>query len=217
MADGTTRIYRFGPFVLDVADRSLKRQGAPISLTPKTFDLLVALADNAGRLVEKDALLRSVWPDVAVEEGNLTKGVFSLRQLLEEEGGPRYIETVPKRGYRFIAPITAENAERQPAAAAGPAATGTPENSIAVMPFTDMSAARDQEFFCEGMSEEIINALGRVPELRVASYTSSHAIQRERGRPTDDRAGTHGRLAAGGQRSQGWRHRANCRAAGAIG
>jgi TolB-like protein/Flp pilus assembly protein TadD len=173
MADGTTRIYRFGPFVLDVADRSLKRQGAPISLTPKTFDLLVALADNAGRLVEKDALLRSVWPDVAVEEGNLTKGVFSLRQLLEEEGGPRYIETVPKRGYRFIAPITAENAERQPAAAAGPAATGTPENSIAVMPFTDMSAARDQEFFCEGMSEEIINALGRVPELRVASYTSS--------------------------------------------
>src|SRR5919106_3132675 len=118
MPEGTARIYRFGPFVLDVADHSLKRDGAPISLTPKTFGLLVALVENAGRLVEKDALLRSVWPDVAVEEGNLTKGVFSLRQLLEEEGGPRYIETVPKRGYRFIAPVTAVPDEQaRPAAA----------------------------------------------------------------------------------------------------
>jgi TolB-like protein/Tfp pilus assembly protein PilF len=181
MADGTTRIYRFGPFVLDVADRSLKRQGSPVSLTPKTFDLLVALVENAGRLVEKDALLATVWPDVAVEEGNLTKGVFSLRQLLEEEGGPRYIETVPKRGYRFVAPLIFGDVE-PPTAPAAPAATGTPENSIAVMPFTDMSATRDQEFFCEGMSEEIINALGRVPQLRVASYTSS---LRFKGRPTD--------------------------------
>src|SRR5918993_2907962 len=104
---GGTPIYRFGPFALDVADRSLKRDGAPISLTPKTFDLLVALVENAGRLVEKDVLLKAVWPDVAVEEGNLTKGVFSLRQLLEQEG-TRYIETVPKRGYRFVAAVTRE-------------------------------------------------------------------------------------------------------------
>jgi TolB-like protein/Flp pilus assembly protein TadD len=174
MARGTTRIYRFGPFVLDVADRSLKRRGAPVSLTPKTFDLLVTLVENAGRLVDKDTLLRTVWPDVAVEEGNLTKGVFSLRQLLEQEGGPRYIETVPKRGYRFVAPLTDADAEQPPVVApAASVAVLAPENSIAVMPFTDMSAARDQEFFCEGMSEEIINALGRVPELRVASYTSS--------------------------------------------
>ena len=62
---------------------------------------------NAGRLVEKDTLLKSVWPDVAVEEGNLTKGIFSLRQLLEQEG-VRYIETVPKRGYRFAATVTRE-------------------------------------------------------------------------------------------------------------
>ena len=173
MAEGTARVYRFGPFSLDVADRSLKRHGSPISLTPKAFDLLVALVENAGRLVEKDALLRSVWPDVAVEEGNLTKGIFSLRQILEEDGGTRYIETVPKRGYRFVAAVTAAQDER-PAALTPPAAVATPpENAIAVMPFRDMSPARDQEFFCEGMSEEIINALGRVPELRVASYTSS--------------------------------------------
>ena len=174
--------FRFGPFVLDVADRSLKRGTTAISLTPKLFDLLVALVSNAGRLVDKDTLLRSVWPDVAVEEGNLSKGIFSLRQALEEDG-TRYIETVPKRGYRFVGAVTRE-------ATAGTGETSTDliadspgreqapgENSIAVLPFTDMSAARDQEFFCEGMSEEIINALGRVPALRVASYTSSHRFK----------------------------------------
>jgi TolB-like protein/Tfp pilus assembly protein PilF len=172
MADAATRIYRFGPFVLDIPDRSLKREGTPIALTPKAFDLLAVLVENAGRLVEKDVLLRSVWPDVAVEEGNLTKGVFSLRQLLDEEDGPRYIETVPKRGYRFAAAVSSA-AHSQPPAAAAPAPSAPRENAIAVMPFTDMSATRDQEFFCEGMSEEIINALGRVQDLRVASYTSS--------------------------------------------
>jgi TolB-like protein/tetratricopeptide (TPR) repeat protein len=181
MPEGAARIHRFGPFVLDVGDRSLKRNGAAIPLTPKTFDLLVTLVDNAGRLVEKDSLLRTVWPDVAVEEGNLTKGVFSLRQILEEEGGPRYIETVPKCGYRFVAPITSST--ESPAIRPSDAASAAPsEDAVAVMPFSDMSAARDHEFFCEGMSEEIINALGRVPGLRVASYTSS---LRFKGKVTD--------------------------------
>jgi TolB-like protein len=182
MPEGATRIHRFGPFVLDVGDRSLKRDGAPIALTPKTFDLLVVLIENAGRLVEKDALLKSVWPDVAVEEGNLTKGVFSLRQILEEEGGVRYIETVPKRGYRFIAPITSGVSDSAPVTTSQQTTAAPLENSIAVMPFSDMSAARDHEFFCEGMSEEIINALGRVADLRVASYTSS---LRFKGKVTD--------------------------------
>lgn len=184
MTDKAAGLYRFGPFVLDVADHSLKRHGAPISLTPKTFDLLVALVESAGRLVEKDTLLRRVWPDVAVEEGNLTKGVFSLRQILEEGAETRYIETVPKRGYRFtadVASVRPEPAAAAPVPAAGAAAAQ--ENSIAVMPFTDMSAGRDNEFFCEGMSEEIINALGRVPELRVASYTSSLRFKGQAGDP----------------------------------
>ena len=172
MPQEASLVCRFGPYVLDAADRSLKRAGAPISLTPKQFDLLVVLVENAGRLVEKDALLKKVWPDVAVEEGNLTKGVFGLRQLLEADVESPYIETIPKRGYRFVATVTTEGtaASRtsQPESEVAPA-----ENSVAVMPFSDMSATRDQDFFCEGMSEEIINALGRVSELRVASYTSS--------------------------------------------
>ena len=173
MPEGASLVYRFGPFVLDVGDHSLKRDGTPISLTPKAFDLLVALVENAGRLVEKDLLLKRAWPDVAVEEGNLTKGVFSLRQLLEEQGGTRYIETVPKRGYRFVAPVTAESPRSTTETLPKERVAEPPQNSIAVLPFRDMSANRDQEFFCEGMSEEIINALGRVPDLRVASYTSS--------------------------------------------
>ena len=161
MAEETRAVYRFGSFTLDVPERALKRDGVSISLSPKLFDLLLALVENAGRLVEKDVLLRKVWPDVSVEEGNLTKGVFSLRQILDHDAGSSCIETVPKRGYRFLAPVTTDS-ENVPV-----------ENSIAVMPFSDMSAARDHEFFCEGMSEEIINALGRVPDVRVASYTSS--------------------------------------------
>src|SRR5687768_15325799 len=106
MPETGTAVFRFGPFVLDVADRSLKRDGVPVALTPKLFDLLVALVTNSGRLVEKDTLLKAVWPDVAVEEGNLTKGIFSLRQLLERDLDLRYIETVPKRGYRFVAAVT---------------------------------------------------------------------------------------------------------------
>jgi TolB-like protein/tetratricopeptide (TPR) repeat protein len=176
-------VYRFGPFVLDVGDRSLKRDGVSISLTPKLFDLLVMLVSNAGRLVEKDELLQSVWPDVAVEEGNLNKGIFSLRQLLGQGGEELYIETVPKRGYRFTPAVTSGT---EPKASEPSAATeAVPlENSIAVLPFTDMSAARDQEFFCEGISEEIISALGRDPNVRVASSTSSF---RFKGRVTDAR------------------------------
>ena len=185
MPGGASPVYGFGPFVLDVTDRSLKRDGAAIRLTPKQFDLLFALVQGAGRLVEKDALLQRVWPDVAVDEGNLTKGVFSLRQVLDRDAPARYIETIPKRGYRFVAPVTAVSPGVTGAAVPDAAKQEALEHSIAVLPFTDMSAARDREFFCEGMSEEIINALGRVPDLRVASYTSS---SRFKGKDRDSRA-----------------------------
>jgi TolB-like protein/Tfp pilus assembly protein PilF len=165
-------VYRFGPFVLDVGDRSLRRDGTPVPLTPKLFDLLVILASNAGRLVDKNTLLQAVWPDVAVEEGNLTKGIFSLRQILERDSDDAYIETVPKRGYRFTKAVTAEALVKS-AAQAEDLSSAPLSNSIAVLPFSDMTSARDQDFFCEGMSEEIIGALGRVPDVRVASYTSS--------------------------------------------
>ena len=99
---------QFGDFTLDVSERLLLREGRPVPLTPKAFDVLSALATRPGRLVTKDELIKEVWPDSFVEENNLAYHVFALRRALGEtpEGG-KYVETVPKRGYRFIAPVKA--------------------------------------------------------------------------------------------------------------
>ncbi len=100
------QILRFGPFELDVDQHTLSRDGAPVALTPKVFELLVLLAANGGRLVEKDALMRAIWPETVVEEGNLTKSIFMLRQALGDTGDVRaYVATVPKVGYRFVAAV----------------------------------------------------------------------------------------------------------------
>lgn len=99
---------QFGDFRLDVAERRLLRDGRPVSLAPKAFDVLAALAARPGRLITKDELLKEVWPDSFVEESNLAYHVFALRRALGETvNGESYVETVPKRGYRFIASVTA--------------------------------------------------------------------------------------------------------------
>ncbi len=98
--------YEFGPFRLDVAEHMLLRHGQPVPLTPKIFAVLTVLVQNDGHLVEKDTLLKEVWPDSFVEEGTLNRSVSVLRKALgDSPSGPRYIETVPKRGYRFVAPV----------------------------------------------------------------------------------------------------------------
>lgn len=98
--------YEFGPFHLDLAEQQLRRAGEPVSLTPKVLEMLALLVCKNGRLVEKDELMKALWPDSFVEEANLTRYVWTLRQALgESKNGVRYIETVPKRGYRFIAPV----------------------------------------------------------------------------------------------------------------
>jgi TolB-like protein/DNA-binding winged helix-turn-helix (wHTH) protein/Tfp pilus assembly protein PilF len=97
-------IYEFGPFRLDAAERLLSRDGEVISLQPKVFDLLLALVARPGRLVEKDELMKAVWPDTIVEEVNLANNISILRKTLSENG-ERFIETAPKRGYRFVASV----------------------------------------------------------------------------------------------------------------
>src|SRR5262245_10550266 len=96
------RIWEFGPFRLDETERLLLRDGSPVGMTPKVFDTLVALLERSGRLVEKDELMARLWPDTFVDEGALTRNISDLRKAL---GGERYVETVPKRGYRFVAPV----------------------------------------------------------------------------------------------------------------
>jgi len=100
-------IYEFGPFRLDPAERLLLRDEQPVSLTPKAFDLLVYLVEHHGHLVEKQALLAALWPGTVVEEANLPYNVSALRKVLDDGvTGDSMIQTVPTRGYRFVAPVT---------------------------------------------------------------------------------------------------------------
>src|SRR5215471_11079974 len=98
--------YDFGPFRLDPDERLLSRESKPVPLAPKVIDTLLVLVENRGHLVDKDELIKRVWPDAFVEEGNLNKNIFVLRKTLGQwDGGLEYIETIPKRGYRFVAPV----------------------------------------------------------------------------------------------------------------
>ena len=112
MSTHLQHLYEFGPYRLDTAERLLLRDGEPVPLTPKAFETLVALVQRSGHLVEKDELMKVVWSDAFVEESNLTNNVYALRKMLGHgENGQSYIETVPKRGYRFTARVTELPAE----------------------------------------------------------------------------------------------------------
>jgi eukaryotic-like serine/threonine-protein kinase len=106
MRKQTKQFYEFGPFRLDVDERLLMREGRMAPLPPKVFDTLLVLVENSGRVVSKDELMQSLWPDTFVEESNLTQNISQLRRALSEgTAGARYIETIPKRGYRFVADV----------------------------------------------------------------------------------------------------------------
>src|SRR4026208_2474840 len=102
------RFYRFGDFTLDIDQRVLLREGKPIALTPKVFDTLLILVENSDQIVEKEELMRRLCPNTFVEEGNLTVNIQQLRKSLSDDArDPRYVATVARRGYRFIADVEA--------------------------------------------------------------------------------------------------------------
>jgi TolB-like protein len=160
-------LYVFDRFTLDVTERRLTDGNRPMALEPKTFDVLTALVRSAGRLVGKRHLLDEIWPGSFVAEGILSVHVARLRTALGGgKDGARYIETVPRSGYRFVA---------TPATVAVPKRDEPP--SIAVLPFADLSAGKDHEWFSDGLSEEIINALTHVPGLKVIARTSAFTFR----------------------------------------
>ena len=107
MSNRTKHLYRFGPFELDAAKRLLLREGEPVPLTPKVFDTLLVLVENSGQVLEKDELMKKLWPDAVVEENNLNQCISTLRKALQESAGEhRYIVTIPGRGYQFVASVT---------------------------------------------------------------------------------------------------------------
>jgi TolB-like protein/DNA-binding winged helix-turn-helix (wHTH) protein/Flp pilus assembly protein TadD len=227
------KAYVFVTYRLIPARRELWDGSERLELPPRVFDTLLALVAHRGEVVEKDELMRIVWPDTIVEENNLNQTIHLLRKVLRDgENGARFIETVPRRGYRFLAsvnlteddpgqtttPIPFPVAEAAPQASVpelrkksaqwrlrgfranrfliqdlllalalvlvasgvyiarryGPSLFGgsDPIRSIAVLPLANLSNDPDQEYFADGMTDELITDLAQVSELRVVSKTS---------------------------------------------
>jgi TolB-like protein/DNA-binding winged helix-turn-helix (wHTH) protein len=222
----------FKMFRLDTANHLLWRNGDRVPLAPKAFDLLAYLVQNAGRLVTQDEILEALWSETYVNPEVLRKYILEIRKALgDRPDNPEFIETVPKRGYRFVAPVLEESTDEPPVAAMSPAieelsteenaeraaalsgeesssgkyrlwklailpvlailavaaiarqhfriarnrvdATAVKNTSIAVLPFADMSAAKDQEYFSDGLAEQLINDLAKISGLKVVGRSSA--------------------------------------------
>ena len=155
---------------LDPDSRELTRNGEPVAIEPLTFELLVYLVENRDRAIGKDELQDKVWGTI-VSDAALTRAVMKLRKAIgDSTGASAIIKTVPRFGYRFVAPI--QNS--------GPGQVETEARArrgIAVLPLVNMSGDPENEYFSDGIAEEILNLLAKIPDLRVASRTSSFAFR----------------------------------------
>ena len=211
----TKPIYEFGTYQLDVEEKVLVRNGQPVALPPKDLETLVVLVEKAGHIVAKEELLERVWPGVFIEENNLARRVFNLRQVLGDgPDGSKYIETVPKRGYRFVGQVreqgngaNASAIDTSPSDLPQPAphvrrrgalwvvvllaavvviggllvrrfvaARHAPPQRVmlAVLPFENLSGDVNEDYFADGLTEEMIAQLGQVQpsKLGVIARTS---------------------------------------------
>src|SRR5262250_3054295 len=151
--------YEFGPYRLDAVGRSLRCGAEAIALPPKAVDVLAELVKRPGEVVGKEELMATVWPETFVEEANLNQMVFLLRRALGAKNGSEFIETVPRRGYRFGGAVrTVESPCRI--------------DSIAVLPLINLSGDPSQEYFADGITEALITELAKIGSLRVVSRTS---------------------------------------------
>ena len=202
----TPQAYEFGPYRLELPPRRLLRGGEPVSLTPKAFDTLLALIERRDRVVEKTELMQLIWQGSFVEEANLSQTIFVLRKILgADASGRAFIETVPRRGYRFAANVRpvpvrqvdsatlrARSGVRWLTAATvaalivliaglwhrslAPSASSDRKVMLAVMPFDNLSGDPAQQYFSNGLTEEMITQLGGLEPERLGVIARASAM-----------------------------------------
>lgn len=171
-------IYRVNNVEIDTSNFQLTENGAPISVEPKVFDLIVYMVTNRNRLITRQELFDNIWRGRIVSDTSLSNHIKSARKALGDDGQKqRVIKTVHGRGYQFVAETESlTEPVDTPDVSQTPTAPGD-RKSIAVLAFSDLSPERDQEYFSDGLSEELINLLAKVPELRVISRTSAFSFK----------------------------------------
>ena len=163
-AQEASSVVQIGEWAVHPALDSISRGTETQKLEPRAMRLLICLANSPGEVVSIDRLLNEVWAGVVVEPASIYQAVSQLRKTLGDvDQKPAYIATVPRKGYRLVSSVQR----------AGAAQRAIPEKSIAVLPFDDMSERKDQEYFADGMAEEIINLLVKISALKVIGRTSS--------------------------------------------
>src|SRR6516164_5322311 len=167
-------ILSFGDYEIDVERREIRRAKTLVHVEPQVFDLLVYLVENRDRVVSKDDLIASVWGGRIVSDSTLTSRVNAARKAVGDSGeDQKLIRTIARKGLRFVGAVRTQSNNDEPTDAAGPRPNETHEPSrlalplpdrpaIAVLPFTNMSGDPEQEYFSDGISEDIITALSKL-------------------------------------------------------
>jgi TolB-like protein/DNA-binding winged helix-turn-helix (wHTH) protein/Flp pilus assembly protein TadD len=182
-ADSGTEVFAFSGFSLNARQRLLfGPDGRSRPLSGRAFDTLLYLVEHPNQLIDKHALMKAVWPTVVVEENNLNQNISIVRRVLGENPREhRFIATVPGRGYRFVAEVTPGGVAPVSAQRLEPAnvgiRTGLLRSGMAILAFTNLTGDPEKEYFCDGISEELIYTLTRVRGLKVPSRTSSFAYK----------------------------------------
>ena len=189
--------YRFGEFEIDIGRHELRRGGQAVRIEPQVFDLLLHLVRNRDRIVSKDELIEAIWQGRIISEAALSTCVSAARRAVGDSGGSQqFIRTVPKRGFRFVCKIDdeAKPAVNDDKGADGSVATAKPveiiqditdapalalpdKPSIAILPFQNLSGDPDQEYFADGLTEDIITGLSRQRWFFVIARNSTFAFK----------------------------------------
>lgn len=161
--------FRFGDFLLSTEERKLSRDCIELPLGARAFDMLSFMVENRHRVLTKEEILDAVWPDIAVEESNLTVQVSALRKVL----GPKALATIPGRGYQFVLSVEENTPGTVPDS--GKRVTGVTE--VLVLPFTNISNDPDQEYFADGITEDVITDLSKVAALSVVARNTAFTFK----------------------------------------